>query len=1029
MRVFACIAVALSFGSVSSLWAAEEKPLPKAGEAKIDFVKDIQPILQRTCYSCHGAEEQEGGLRLDLKARAFEGGDGGKSIVPGKSAESRLIQLIAGLDEDAGLMPPEGEGTPLTPEQIGIFRAWIDQGASWPDSADVASAKVYHWSFQPIARAAVPAVKDAQWVINPVDAFILARLEAEGIKPSPEAARATLIRRVYLDLIGLPPTPEQLNSFLNDQSPNAYERMVERVLASPHYGERWGRHWLDLARYADSDGYEKDRARPHAWRYRNWVIEALNADLSYNQFSVLQIAGDMLPNAAIEDRVASGFHRNTLHNTEGGTDKEEDRVKKTVDRTNTVGTIWLGLTVGCGQCHSHKYDPLTQREYYQLYAFFNSIDEVDIDAPLPADQQRLLLAKKAFDAEQAKLKQAVTDYEQTKLAAAQVVWEKTARETAIVWRNIEVQSAKSKHGATLEKQKDTSLLAKGKNVVSDVYTIETTVNEAITAVRLEVLPDDSLTQKGPGRANNGNFVLTTFKLQASPVGSDGAASDVSLAAAKADFSQNEWEVAKAINGDATDGWAVSPEIGKRHVAVFELKQPVQFDGGTKLTFVLDQNYTHGETHNIGRFRLSVTSGKLPASLEGLPANVAASLAVAADKRNAEQAKQVTEYFKTVDPELAKLSRIVADHAAKAPKPSGVKAQTVSQTAQPRQANVHIRGNFLIKGDPVTPLTPSALHRFAPRDKQADRLDFANWLFAEDNPLMSRVTVNRIWQRIFGRGIVETVDDFGTQGGAPSHPALLDWLAREFRTQDFSIKRMQRLIVTSRTYRQSAAYRPDLTEIDPQNVLLARQERRRVEAELIRDLALAASGLLDSRLGGPSVRPPQPAEYSALTYANSAKWQVSKGGDAYRRGLYTFFQRTSPYPMLMTFDSPDSTECCAERSLSNTPLQALTLWNDPAFFECAQSFGRRVLSAPVSTTADRARYAFELCLSRPPSVDELAAVVSLFESQAAWAKQNGAAAAEIVGKRTPPADSSVEEWSAWTIVGRTLMNLDEFITRE
>lgn len=1028
MRLFAHIAVVLIVVVASALRAKEVKPLPKASDAKVDFVKDIQPILRKTCYSCHGVEEQEAGLRLDLKARAFAGGDGGKVIMPGKSAESRLVQLIAGLDEDTGIMPPEGEGTPLTAAQVALFRAWIDQGAKWPESADVASAKDDHWSFQPIRRTGLPVVKDRAWVLNPIDAFILARLEKEGIKPSLESPRATLIRRVYLDLTGLPPTPEELNKFLEDPSPNAYEQMVDRVFASPHYGERWGRHWLDLARYADSDGYEKDRARPHAWRYRNWVIDALNADMSYDQFSIQQIAGDMLGSAAIEHRVASGFHRNTLHNTEGGTDKEEDRVKKTVDRTNTVGTIWLGLTVGCAQCHSHKYDPLTQREYYQLYAFFNSIDETDIDAPLPADQERLRLAKIAFDAEQAKLKKNVADYEAAKLAAAQAVWEETALETAVVWETIGVTDAKSKNGATLEELKDHSLLAKGKNVVSDVYTIETTVPDPVTAVRLEVLPDDSLVKKGPGRADNGNFVLTTFKLQAGPL--KALASDVAFAAAKADFSQGDWDVAKAINDDPKDGWAVSPQIGKRHVAVFELKQPVQHDGGMKLTFTLDQNYAEGETHNLGRFRLSVTSGKLPASLEGLPANVAASLAIARDKRTAEQAKQVTDYFKTVDAEFAKLNKLVADHAAKAPKDSGIKAQTVSQTAQPRQAAIHIRGNFLTQGEPVAPLTPAVLHALSPRDKAvADRLDFASWLFAKDNPLMARVTMNRIWQRIFRRGIVETVDDFGTQGAAPSHPRLLDWLASEFRQQDFSLKRMQRLIVTSRTYRQAAANRPELAEIDPRNVLLARQERRRVEAELIRDLALAASGLLDSRLGGPSVRPPQPAEYSALTYANSANWQVSKGGDAYRRGLYTFFQRTSPYPMLITFDSPDSTECCAERSLSNTPLQALTLWNDPVFFECAQSFGRRVMDAPASQQADRARYAFELCLSRRASDDELAAVVSLFESQAAWSKANSEAAAKIVGKQKPPTDASVEDLAAWVIVGRTLMNLDEFITRE
>ncbi|MBP86740.1 MAG: hypothetical protein CMJ64_08495 [Planctomycetaceae bacterium] len=1033
MRLVAFIVLLVIVSAPTTLYAADTTKLPAAADSEIDFVQNVQPILRKTCYSCHGAEEQEAGLRLDIRSRAFEGGDGGKVILPGKSAESRIVMMVAGLDEDAGIMPPEGEGTPLTPEQISILRAWIDQGAKWPDGVDDASQSS-HWSFQPITRPRLPSVGDAAWMVNAIDAYILARLEKAKIAPSPEAPRSTLIRRVYLDLIGLPPTPEELNAFLSDESPDAYERMVERVFASPHYGERRGRQWLDLARYADSDGYEKDRARPHAWRYRNWVIDAINADIPYDQFSIQQLAGDLLADVATEQRVATGFHRNTLHNTEGGTDQEEDRVKKTVDRTNTVGTIWLGLTVGCAQCHRHKYDPLTQREYYQLYAFFNSIDEADIDAPLPADQERFLLAKQAFDAEHGKLQDVVTAYEKAKLAAAQQVWEKTALDTSVVWRDVEYKSAISKHGATLETQKDRSLLAKKTNTVADIYTIATTVMQPVTAVRLEVLPDDSLTKKGPGRANNGNFVLTTFRLQATSATGQDAPKEIALAAAKADFSQKDWDVAKAINEDSADGWAVNPEIGKRHVAVFELKEPVHFDGGTKLTFILDQNY-EGETHNIGRFRLSFTSGKLPATLEGLPAIVGDALAVAADKRTAEQAKQVTDYFRTVDPELAKLNKIVSDHAKKAPKTSGVKAQTVSQRAEVRQTNIHIRGDFLAKGDSVSPRTPTVFHDLAPRSEQADRLDFAKWLFAEDNPLMARVTVNRIWQRFFGRGIVETVDDFGTQGELPSHPELLDWLATEFRQQDWSVKRIQRLIVTSRTYRQSAAYRPDLAEADPQNVLLARQQRRRVEAELIRDLSLAASGLLDTRLGGPSVRPPQPAEYSALTYANSAKWQVSKGGDAYRRGLYTFFQRTSPYPMLITFDSPDSTECCTQRTLSNTPLQALTLWNDPAFFECAQSFGWRVLnSVPLSadaeqTVADQGRYAFELSLARRPSEEELAAVVELYRAQLDWAEANEEAVAKIVGKQKPSAGASLEQLAAWIVVGRALLNLDEFITRE
>jgi len=945
------------------------------------------------------------------------------------------LALVAGLDEEAGRMPPDGEGTPLTPEQVALLRAWIEQGATWPDEADAAVVRSKHWSFQPITPPPLPAVRDSAWVINPVDAFILARLEREGIMPSPEADRATLIRRLHLDLIGLPPTPAETEAFMHDHSPDAYERLVDRVLASPHYGERWGRHWLDLARYADSDGYEKDLPRPHAWRYRHWVIEAINEDLPYDRFSILQIAGDMLPDAGTEEKVATGFHRNTLHNTEGGTDQEEDRVKKTVDRTNTVGAIWLGLTLGCAQCHSHKYDPLTQREYYQLYAFFNSINEVNIDAALPPEQQRYEQARAAFDQEHAKLTAAMTAYEQNNLADAQRAWERTALEGALIWRPIEAIRATSKHGARLEKKADGSLLASGTNRVSDVYEIETVATEPITAVRLEVLPDESLAQQGPGRADNGNFVLTTFQVFASPPNQSQPPRAVELSHAQADFAQKSWEIAKAINDNPGDGWAVSPEFGQRHVATFEFQQPVSFEGGAALTFVLDQMYDQAKPHNLGRFRLSLTDARQPITLEGLLAPVAEALQRPAEQRSPDQLQQIAEFYKSVDPELVRLKQVVAAHARRKPPSPGVQAQAVTQLADPRETRIHVRGDFLNKGEVVHPLPPSFLHGLTTNAGTPNRLDFANWLFAEENPLLARVTVNRIWQQIFGRGIVETVDDFGAQGDQPSHPELLDWLAIAFREQHWSVKQLQRLLVTSRTYRQSSVFRPELAQIDPDNEWLARQQRRRVEAELIRDLALAASGLLDARLGGLSVRPPQPAEYSALTYADSAKWQASQGGDAYRRGLYTFFQRTSPYPMLITFDSPDATECCARRELSNTPLQALTLWNDPVFYECARSLAARVVrdippTADASqTVSQRASYLFRVCLSRAPAAEELAEVTDLYLQQRSWLQTDAARASEIVGGATMAPNSSAAELAAWTIVGRTIMNLDEFITRE
>jgi hypothetical protein len=822
----------------------------------VDFVSEVQPLLQKNCFSCHGAEHQEGGLRLDQKQRGLVGGDSGAEIIAGKSAESRLIRVVAGIDEDIGQMPPEGKGKKLSAEEIGLVRAWIDQGAKWPDeSASIAANQ--HWSLQPVLRPPLPTVGNPAWPRQAMDVFVLARQEAEKVAHSAAAERTTLLRRLYLDLNGLLPQPEEVQDFLEDRNPDAIERLVDRLLASPHFGERWGRHWLDLARYADSDGYEKDRPRPFAFKYRDWVIEALNADMPFDQFTVEQLAGDMLPNATQEQRVAVGLHRNTLHNTEGGTDQEEDRVKKTVDRTNTLGTVWLGMTVGCAQCHSHKYDPLTQREYYSLYAFFNSIDEKDVENPKPEQQAAFEQAKKTHAAKLEELEGAVKMYVADKLPAAQAAWEKSV--------------------ANMPAEK--------------------------------------------------------------------------LAALK------------------------------------------------------------------------------------LPAEVSTALAKAAEERTPDESRVVAKHFRPTDKKLTALEKAVKDHKAKAPQlPPEAKSQSVAELSKPRETHVHQRGDFLSPGDMVSLGTPAFLPTAKARGEQLDRLDLAAWVVDAANPLTARVTVNRIWHQLFGRGIVPTLDDFGKQGEKPSHPELLDWLASEFVSGGWSQRALIRRVVSSAAYQQSSAPRRDLIDRDPENVLMARQARRRVEAEVIRDLALTASGLLADRVGGPSVRPPQPAEYAALTYQNSAKWVESSGGDRYRRGLYTFFQRTSPYPMLMTFDSPDSNECTARRQTSNTPLQALTIWNDPAFFEAAQVLGRRIV-ADVPAEDDAARTArlrgeraFLLCLNRQPSAAEASDVFALYQAARELAERDSDAATKLVGNPVPTSDN-LAETAAWVTVGRTILNLDEFITRE
>lgn len=1031
-RPLLLLGIIIGFTAVLNVSAA-----PNDDQTQVDFVDSIQPILKRSCYSCHAADKQEGGLRLDHRNSVLIGGDSGPIVVKQRPADSLMFQLITGVDEDRGRMPPEGEGTPLTTQQIDLFRQWIQQGANWPETADIVQSSS-HWSFQPIQLPELPKVKNKRWGRTAIDRFVLADLEKRGITPSPEASRSTLLRRLYLDVLGLLPPPDVVREFLADTREDAYRIAVERVLASNHYGERWGRHWLDLARYADSDGYEKDRPRPHAWRYRDWVINALNADMPFDQFTVEQLAGDLLPNSTVEMKVATGFHRNTLHNTEGGTDQEEDRVKKTVDRTNTFGAVWMGLTVGCSQCHSHKYDPISHREYYQLYSFFNDINEQDIAAPTAIEYMEFVKAEKAFQQNHQPFVDAVQQYTVNELPAALENWliaERASQHTWVVPPSVTVSS---KHGTKFKKLPDASWLAEGPNVSSEVYTI-TLAMPNISGFRLEVLPDDSLPGKGPGRADNGNFVLTMVTAGVRRSGTEDEFQKVSIVRTQADFSQQNWQVEKSVNVDINDGWAVMPQFGKLHQALFQFSDGVRFSEGVELRIELEQKYAALRPHNIGRFRISTTDNAGELTLQGTPADVVSALTVKSSERDAKQQQTIMEHFKKVDARYLTLVKAEREHAAQAPKAPTTKAQSVVEISTPRQGHIHLRGNFLTPGAAVETSGFMVLPPVEPREEQVDRLDLAQWTVSRDNPLTARVTINRIWQRYFGSGLVATSDDFGNQGEFPSHPKLLDWLAHEFRTQDWSLKHIHRLILTSSVYRQASAIRNDLTENDPDNRWLARQHRARVEAEIIRDLALDASALLSHQVGGPSVRPPQPSEYASLTYANSAKWSTSSGDDKYRRGLYTFFQRTSPYPMLMTFDSPDSTECVTQRSRSNTPLQALTLWNDRVFNECAQHLALRVLNAiPVESGSGksiellqrtRIEYLFLTCLSRYPTDSEYQSIGKYLESQLSQLTENPENANAITGDWFFPETVATSTAAAWVALSRVILNLDEFITKE
>ncbi len=1016
--------------SALALTAAEAKKapldlskLPPAASSPVDFARDIQPLFAAKCYSCHGPEKQKGGLRLDLKVAALAGGDNGPVLIVGKSAESKLAHALAGLGE-AGIMPPKDK--PLTSAEIGKVRAWIDAGANWPEDAKVVVKKSDHWAYQPVMRPAVPPIGNRQSAIgNPIDAFIRARLAKEKIAPSPEADRPTLIRRLTFDLLGLPPKPEEVRAFVADTSPAAYEKLVDRLLASPHFGERWGRHWLDLARYADSDGYEKDTARPFAYTYRDWVIAAINDDLSFDQFSIQQLAGDLLPGATHAQKVATGFHRQTLTNTEGGTDQEEFRCKAVVDRVSTTATVWLGSTMGCCECHSHKYDPFTQREFYSLFAFFNNANEKSIPAPGVEEQAAYDKAKKSHNAEATKLKAELDAYAESELTPKLDAWLKTASLDAIPWHALTPDKLAAKSGATLKSDKEAVITASGMVPAKETYTVEAKLAlRHLTGFRLEAI-DDPAPKKGVGRSKDGNFVLTKFAVKLFVPGQfDG--NEIELHNAKADFSQAKFPVEDALKGEDASGWAISPQQQKSHVAVFELKSPLDVPEGARLVFTLDHQYK--ESFILGQFRLSATDGSGPLKPDFTPDAVAGALAAKPDQRTSKQLEALAKYFREqVDEQGRKLHAAPDEHAKKAPVPPPPPPAVLAEEPGVRKTFIHIRGNFLDKGIEVHAAVPAVLHPLKPRAAQPDRLDLARWLFAPENPLTARVSVNHVWKNLFGRGLVATVEDFGKQGEKPTHPELLDWLASEFPRLGWSRKQLIKSIVTSATYKQSSINRLELQERDPNNLLLARQNRLRFEAETVRDAYLAVSGLLNPKIGGPSIRPPLPADIAALGYANSVKWTESKGDEKNRRGLYIFFQRTVPYPMLMTFDAPDSNSTCTRRERSNTPLQALTLLNDPVFFECAQALGERMAEVPTADPAERIRHGFERALARPPSAEELSRLLKLYEAQLKLAQANADGAAKIAGAAKPAPE--VAEKATLVALGRVMLNLDEFFTRD
>ena len=1058
-------------GWLSATWGSLHAQNPAVNPpTSVDFVRDIQPILRKTCYECHGADKAKAKLRLDSRAGIMKGSENGAVIIPGNSDKSLIVRRLLGLDgEDR--MPKDGD--PLTSAQIALVRAWIDQGAVWPDSSEAASSSAGggqqevqpHWAYRRPSRPVLPDVRRSEWVRTPIDRFVLARLEKEGLTPSAEAPLETLVRRVSLDLIGLPPSPQEVNDVLADAARDgkdaAYLRLVDRLLASPHYGERWARPWLDLARYADSQGFEKDLPRV-MWKYRDWVIDALNRDMPFDRFTVEQLAGDMLPNATPEQRIASGFHRNAMTNEEGGIDPMEAQYELLVDRVNTTATAWLGTTLGCAQCHNHKYDPFTQKDYYRMMAFFQNADYdvrtsgdgtryIEPVMDLPAPEQEAL--RKTIQADIDRLNGELK-VESPALARAQAAWEREMRlASSTAWRVLTPATVAADGGAVLKAAPDGSVLASGPNPGETTYTIETATSlPRITAVRLEALPDPSLPKGGPGRDPYGNFQLNGFEVYADGV-------PLPIAAIRADESAGGASVdtffPKSLPRDAyaPRGWRIDASRDEKRLPrqiVFTLEHPLTLpaalskvapaaprprsgEGGRLRIRLKHQGAVVGQP--LGRFRLSVTSSSTPQRVVEIPAKLRPILSIAAAERTDRERKDLAAFYRTVAVSLKPTRDRIAD-LQKQLRGLGIPTALVMRERagyERPSAFVRRRGSFMDKGEEVYAGVPAVLHPL-PENRMPNRLGLAYWIVDKDNPLTARVAVNRAWESFFGRGIVETSEDFGTQGSPPSHPELLDWLATEFMRQEWRTKAIHKLIVTSATYRQSSTTVPALQERDPDNRLLARGPRFRMEAEMVRDTVLAASGLLSRKIGGPSVFPPQPDGIWDIPYS-SEKWTPSTSEDRYRRGLYVFIRRSAAYPSFMTFDATSREHAIVRRVRTNTPLQALTTLNDEAYFEAAKALAARILrETPPSaggeppSDADRASYAFRVVATRTPGSAEIDRIVASYTRQLdRFRKDPEASARAIKGYALPNVDAARQ--AAWTLVANALLNLDEALTKQ
>ncbi|RBP35211.1 cytochrome c [Roseimicrobium gellanilyticum] len=1156
-----CTVALLSMAGLGQMLHAEENPhgdvfKNRPVPAIVDYNRDVRPIISEKCFHCHGADEssRKAKLRLDLRDEAVKDHKGTFAVKPKDPDNSEVMKRILTKDPDE-VMPPPEHGHALSARETEILRKWIAQGAEYAE----------HWAFVPPVKR-MPGGK-----MDPIDGWIAQKQKEHGLALSPEADRYTLIRRVALDLTGLPPSPEEVKAYLEDTSDTAYASMVDRFLAKPAYGERWARVWLDIARYADSAGYGSDPLRLNIWPYRDWVIEAFNRNLPYDQFTIEQIAGDLLPNATESQLVATAFHRNTMTNTEGGTDDEEFRVAAVKDRIATTMQTWMGLTLGCAQCHSHKFDPITQQEYYEFFAIFNQTEDSDkgdeyptLPKPTPEQKQKTETLQGEIAALEKRMNETASPELQKELAA----WENTIKQPT-KWEPLAVTSLKSEKGVKLQQTEDLSILADAAE--SDVHTLEaTTQGKRITGVMVEALASDSLPGKGPGRSGGGNFVLSEFKLSTAPVDKNAAAkraryvrvslpgkarllhlaevqvfsggknvatlgaasqsstgfsgpanlandgntdgdyarksvshcaqqddpwweidlksempidsvtvwnrtdggtskrtenfvvtalggnrqeifraqqasepnpsasftlggpTQIAFKDATADFEQQDYFVKHAIDGKDDTGWAVGPSFGIDHRAVFVAARPFGDAGkDTKLTFTLAQHY--GSNHTLGRYRISITTDAVPQP--AMPENIRNILAMPAKDRSPADAAALLAYYKPMSKTLADTRK---ELEAKQKTLAGIKPLAVpvmKEFAKDKQRESHflVKGNFLMPGDKVEPALLKSFHK-APETGPASRLTVAHWLMSRDNPLTARVAVNRLWAQLFGRGLVETEEDFGTQGTLPTHPELLDYLAVQFMDLKWDMKAMIRELVMSRTYRQTGRPTAEAMKQDPRNEWLSHYPRRRLDAEQVRDQALALSGLLSPKMGGPSVYPPQPDGLWRAAFNGQRSWETSKGEDRYRRGLYTFWRRTVPYPSMATFDAPSRENSTMRRLPTNTPLQAFVTLNDPAYVEMAQALGARILREGGTTVEARVKFGLELCLARPVSDEQVTTLVQLYQQELANYEANPEDAKKLSTSTTLPAEKGYSpstppaEAAAWTAVANVLLNLDGVLTK-